>query len=82
MTGRKVPYDDPFLMAQTAKGGRWDQSCLIKRLQNKEFPFLLLDLDVIADLSPNERWSPEVLDAIRENYTILYRDAMFVYVPK
>jgi hypothetical protein len=82
MTGRKVPYDDPFLMAQTAKGGQWDQSGLIGHLQNKEFPFLLLDLDVIADLSPNERWSPEVLDAIRANYKILYRDAMFVYVPK
>ncbi|MCL5257478.1 MAG: glycosyltransferase family 39 protein [Chloroflexi bacterium] len=79
--GRQAQFNDPFLMKQVAGSGLWDQTGLIQDIQQKKFPFLIMEEDVISDTGPQERWSPEVLAAIRANYKILYRDVMFVYVP-
>lgn len=79
--GRRVLFNDPYLMKEVSTSGLWDDADLIQSIRQKKLPFLLLNEDVIENTGPQQRWSPEVLAAITANYRILYRDVMFVYVP-
>jgi hypothetical protein len=78
---KQVLYNDPYLMTQLAKSGKWNEQELIDRIKAKVFPFIVLDYDIFADTGPQVRWSAVTVQAIRDNYKLLYRDVMFVYVP-
>ncbi len=83
LAGKETPYDDPFTMTALAEQGRWDESAYRNQIGQGKFALLVLSCDVT---SPNscrgDTFTPGVLDAIRDGYTILFRDILYTYVPK
>jgi hypothetical protein len=81
--GRELRYDDPSTMGPAARIGIWDQSNLLREVAEGRFSLILLPFDATkTDTDPTGRWSPEFIAALRERYTLLYRDVIFSYVPK
>ena len=74
LADKPVPYDDPQAMAALARVGRWDQRQLLDDLQNQRFSLVILPAN-----PRDELWTPEVLAAIRANYTLKFRDVWFTY---
>jgi hypothetical protein len=66
LQGRSL-YFQPFEVTQLANAGLWDQADLLASIRNREFPIVLIhhfmDWPVYK-----ERWTPEMLSAIIENY--------------
>jgi len=60
-------YIQPFEVTQLANAGLWDQDDLLTSIRNREFPLILIhhfmDWPVYK-----ERWTPEMLSAIKHNY--------------
>ncbi len=57
----------PFEVTQLALAGKWDQTVLLERIKNKEF-----DSIIIYDRPwLNERWTPEMLDAVTRSYRLV-----------
>jgi hypothetical protein len=57
----------PFEVTQLALAGKWDQTVLVDRIRNKEF-----DAIIIYDRPwLNERWTPQMLDAITQSYRLV-----------
>jgi hypothetical protein len=79
--GKPVEYDDPFMMAQAARSGLWDERRFIADLEAQRFALVLLEYD-ITDVGRSPRWSPAALAALRANYEILHRDAIHIHRPK
>jgi hypothetical protein len=79
--GKSIEYDDPFLMAQSAARGVWDEWRFVGDLEAQRFALVLLEYE-ITDVGRSPRWSPAALAALRANYEILHRDALFVHRPK
>jgi hypothetical protein len=56
----------PFEVTQLARAGKWDQTPLLESIKNREFAVILLfDRPWVQ-----ERWTPEMLDAITEAYIL------------
>ena len=73
-------YIQPFEVTQLANVGLWDQAALIRSIHSQEFPVILIHH--FADWPVyKERWTPEMLTSIMQNYspseflaeTIVYR---------
>ena len=79
--GEEVEYDDTFMMARAAERGIWDEDRLIDDLEARRFTLILLEYD-ITNVPRTPRWSPEALEALQENYDLLYRDVLFVHQPE
>lgn len=77
LAGKPVPYDDPLVMAALARAGRWDQRQLIDDLNAQRFSLVILPATPRSEL-----WTPEVLAAVRANYTLKYRDIWFTWEAK
>jgi hypothetical protein len=97
LAGKQTLYDDPFTMTALAPSGRWDEAVYRNMLREGAFPLLVLSCDVSATLSQNESgdpaqtagrpcrhdtFTPGVLEAIRDGYTLAFRDVFFTYAPK
>ena len=77
---RRPLYIQPFEVSQLVGAGKWDQGPLLDDLADQTFPLVL-----IHHFGPypvhEERWTPEMLDAIRQYYrpvmtvagTVIYR---------
>lgn len=62
LQGKKL-YLEPFIATQLARSGLWDQSPFVKDIVNQKFPLILL-----TDPISRERWTDEMIDAIRQAY--------------
>jgi hypothetical protein len=60
-------YIQPFEVTQLANAGLWDQTDLLTSIQNQEFPIILVHHFIEWPLY-KERWTPEMLSAIRHSY--------------
>jgi hypothetical protein len=82
--GRPLRYDDPAAMGPASVLGLWDDSQFIDDIRNGRFSAILIEIDVFEPdpLDPSGRWTPRMLEAIRENYEIKFRDSVLIYVPK
>src|SRR5688572_435012 len=57
----------PFEVTQLAHAGKWDQTALLNSIKNKEFEAIIIyDRPWL-----NERWTPEMLDAINRSYRLI-----------
>ncbi|MFZ5881245.1 MAG: ArnT family glycosyltransferase [Chloroflexota bacterium] len=65
LQGRSL-YIQPFEVTQLARAGVWDQTPLLESIRNHEFAAVIL----YDQPWSNERWTPEMLDAIYSNYTL------------
>lgn len=81
--GRPLRYDDPSTMGPAAQSGVWDESGLMQEIAERRFSAIMLPVDLGHDrIDPSGRWTPEMLDAIRQHYKLAFRDTIFTYVPK
>ena len=60
-------YIQPFEVTQLANAGLWDQSVLLTSIRDQEFPLILIHHFMNWPVY-KERWTPEMLSAITENY--------------
>jgi len=57
----------PFEVTQLAHAGKWDQTALLNSIKNKEFEAIIIyDRPWL-----NERWTPEMLEAINRSYRLV-----------
>jgi 4-amino-4-deoxy-L-arabinose transferase-like glycosyltransferase len=82
--GRPLRYDDPAAMGPAATVGLWDQREFVALIRAEYFSTILLPIDVFQDgiIDPAGRWTPEMLQAIKETYAIKFRDSLLIYAPK
>jgi hypothetical protein len=82
LAGKEPRYDDPPTMGPAARSNLWDQSGLLREVEERRFDLILLHFDATRQqIDTYGRWSPEFIAALRENYQLLYRDVYFSYVP-
>ncbi len=60
-------YIQPFEVTQLANAGRWDQTDLLAGIREQEFPIILIH-HFMGHPVYKERWTPEMISAITENY--------------
>ena len=82
--GRALRYDDPAGMGPAATLGLWDQRQFVQLIRDGYFSTILLPMDVFKDglVDPSGRWTPEMLQAVKDTYAIKFRDSLLIYVPK
>jgi len=66
LTGHRLTFQ-PFEFKMMVQEEVWDQEPFLEMIRQKEFSMILLYDPRFWD-SRNERWTPEMLDAIEENY--------------
>jgi hypothetical protein len=82
LAGKEPRYDDPPTMGPAARSNLWDQSGLLREVEEQRFDLILLHFDATRqEIDTYGRWSPEFIAALREHYQLLYRDLYFSYVP-
>lgn len=63
----KPLYIQPFEVTQLANAGVWDQTPLLESIRNQEFPAIFIHHFQGYPVY-QERWTPEMLSAITQNY--------------
>jgi ABC-type glycerol-3-phosphate transport system permease component len=82
LDGRRV-YLQPFEMTQLQRDGRWDQGPLLRSIERRKFHAILIWKPPYAAGIERERWTPEMLEAIEENYGPVHKYAeTVVYRPR
>lgn len=75
-------YIQPFEVTQLANAGVWDQAPLLESIRRQEFPAILIHHFMRYPVYL-ERWTPEMLLAITENYApVDFRAETIVYRPR
>jgi hypothetical protein len=62
-------YIQPFEVTQLANAGQWDQTDLLAGIRDQEFSLILIH-HFMGYPVYKERWTPEMLSAIMENYAV------------
>ncbi|MFW5714093.1 MAG: hypothetical protein ACOCYU_05425, partial [Brevefilum sp.] len=76
-------YLQPFEITQLAIAGLFDQKILINQITEEKFSVILLQEDSWWIHALQERWTPEMLEAIRANYRLAGQfENTFAYKPK
>jgi hypothetical protein len=64
-------FIQPFEITQLVNAGKLDQTPIVENINNKDFPAILVhhlpDYEIYK-----ERWTPEMLEAIEQNYTLTH----------
>lgn len=94
VSGKEVMLN-PFIMSELAKEGIWDQTDFVNMIKEKKFDLIVLRFEITDLNHPDkpmvggyagwDRWTVEMEDAIRENYSryaqIPMRRMWFLYHP-
>jgi 4-amino-4-deoxy-L-arabinose transferase-like glycosyltransferase len=83
LNGRRI-YLQPFEMTQLARDGAWDQSPLVRAIEEERFPVIMMWKPPFAREIKRDRWTPEMLKEIRAHYEPTDDDLadMVIYRPK
>lgn len=81
---RPLRYDDPAAMGPAATLGLWDQRQFVADIRAGRFSAILLRMNLFEDGidDPSGRWTPEMLQAVKDRYKLKFKDTLFIYVPK
>ena len=82
LTGKPTTYNDLFTLVALNKQGLYDDQRLLERVRSKEFGLILSKANFFTDEIRPDVWPPELVAAIRENYSLKFRDVWFTYEPK
>ncbi len=77
---------DPFTQTHATRLDRWDQSQLLAKVQNRQFSLIVLRQSIVkrapAEGTVSDIYlSPELAQAVLQNYRLACRDIAFIYVP-
>ena len=82
LNGKQL-YLQPFEITQLIHAGLFDQQKLIDLIKDEEFSLILLQEGEWWSHVLQERWTPEVLEAIRAHYRVTaHYEQTFVYQPR
>jgi dolichyl-phosphate-mannose-protein mannosyltransferase len=83
LNGRRI-YIQPFEMTQLARDGAWDQRPFVRAIEEERFPVIMIWKPPFAREIKRDRWTPEMLKAIRAHYEPTDDDHgdMVIYRPK
>jgi hypothetical protein len=85
-TSKPLFTTDPFTQTHATRYGRWDQSKLLALARSGQFSLIVLRQPIERSgtaQNPSDIYvSPELAQAIAQNYTLACRDVAFIYVPK
>jgi hypothetical protein len=86
-TSKPLFTTDPFTQTHATHYGRWDQSKLLSLVNQSQFSLIVLRQPIerrpTAGDNPSDIYfSPELAQAVLENYKLACRDVAFIYVPK
>jgi hypothetical protein len=84
LAGKDTAYDDPFTMTALALDGGWDEGTFVGQLRAGYFPLIILAGDAFDATHPlrSDILTPEMLDALKSGYTLLFRDVYYTYAPR
>jgi len=72
-----------FTLYALSRQGRYDLSGLLEAVKHKEFGLILAEGNFFSGGElRGDTWPPQVIEAIRQNYQVKFRDVWFVYEPK
>ncbi len=79
----QVEYNDVYTLGLLAEAGKWNSDGLAEQVRQKHFALILVPFDLDSQRAINHKvWPPAVLQAIKDNYQVKFRDLWFMYVPK
>ena len=81
-THKKLWTTDPFTQTHATKYGRWDQSLLVKAVETKQFAQIIVRIDIDSPEAGAGDLSPQILQAMKDNYKLDQRNVLNIYVPK
>jgi hypothetical protein len=86
-TTKPIFTTDPFTQTHATRYGRWDQSKLVEMVKKQEFSLVVLRQSIgqrvaAGDPAGDIYISPELSQAVLDNYRACRPDAVTIYVPK
>lgn len=79
----QVTYNDVYTLGLLAQAGQWNSDGLAQAVRHKKFAVILVPFDLNSQRALNHKvWPPSVLQAIKDNYQVKFRDLWYTYVPK
>ncbi|MBN9391503.1 MAG: hypothetical protein J0I20_25955 [Chloroflexi bacterium] len=86
-TTKPIFTTDPFTQTHATRYGRWDQSKLVAMVKNQQFSLIVLRQSIAGRVAAGDAAgdiyiSPELSQAVLENYRACRPDAVTIYVPK
>lgn len=86
LCGHEPRYDDPFMMAQLSRAGRWDDATLVRQIEEEQFSLAILVYD-LASFPPEQtevvRWTSAPLAALRRHYALWWEGGqVYIYRPQ
>jgi hypothetical protein len=81
-THKKLWTTDPFTQTHATLYERWDQSLLLNAVETKQFAQIIVRIDIDAPEAGAGDLSPQILQAMKDNYKLDQRNVLNIYVPK
>ena len=81
-THKKLWTTDPFTQTHATLYGRWDQSLLLRAVETKQFAQIIVRIDIDAPEAGAGDLSPQILQAMKDNYKLDQRNVLNIYVPR
>jgi hypothetical protein len=66
----KEPIYHPFICPQLENQGLWDQTPIIRRIDAKEFPLIVLRVNMDEATVESDRFNDRIIQAIKANYQV------------
>jgi hypothetical protein len=83
INGKEI-YFMPFEFTQLAIQGIWDDEKIVKEIRDKSFEAIILEFNIDCIDKPYkvERFTPKMIESIKENYYLARRiGRFFIYLP-
>lgn len=72
-------YIELFIMTNWAELGIWDDSSYVAKFEEQEFDYVIMRMPISHRPDGDGHFSGEVMDAIRNNYTLIYSEVENFY---
>ncbi len=80
--GKPLWTTDPYTQTHATFFKRWDQTKLVRAIEGKTFSQVILRIDISNPELGAGDVSPQILQAVRDNYKLDQRNVENIYVPK
>ncbi len=85
LTGKTNPasdyYNDLFTLAALDRQGLYSEAGLLDRINHKDFGVILAEGDLFNQAGRADVWTPALVEALRRNYYLKFRDIWYTYEP-
>jgi hypothetical protein len=81
-THKRLWSTDPYTQTHATFYKRWDQGKLLAAIDAKQFSQIILRIDVDRPDAGAGDVSPQILQAVQDNYKLDQRNVLNIYVPR